>query len=1017
MASKMEVDGAHKDIDEGLYSRQLYVLSREAMAKITKTDVLIVGLTGLGVELAKNTILAGVRSVTLHDDDVATISDLSSQFYLSESDVGKPRGAATVDKLAELNNYVSVTLHTGALDEAFVTKFHVVVLVNQPLELQLKINDFTHPKNIGFISAESRGVFGYVFTDYGTDFLVHDTTGEPPSSHMIASISNEGLVTVVDDARIQFEDGDTVSFSEVGGLTGLNTEQFKVKLLGPYTFNIGDVSKHGQYTTGGYVTQVKQPKKLNFKSLRESLAEPGEFLISDFAKMDYPPQLHVGFQALHAFHAKHGSFPASHNVAHADEVLATAKELGSKAKEPVTVTDDVIKQLAFGAQGDISPMAAVLGGIAAQEILKAASGKFHPIFQWFYFDAIELLPEGELAADEFQPKGTRYDGQIITLGNTLQQKLNKLTYFLVGAGAIGCEMLKTWAMMGVSAGGGKIHVTDMDTIEKSNLNRQFLFRSTDLEKLKSQTAATAVAKMNPNINISAYSLRVGAETENIFNEAFYNSLDGVCNALDNIEARMYMDSQCVFYRKPLLESGTLGTKGNTQVVVPHLTESYASSRDPPEKSIPTCTLHHFPNQIEHTLQWARDLFEGLYKNSADNVNSYLSNAAFTESLKKQSPGARLEILQNIKSCLTDKPLNFNQCIIWARLKFEELFTNNIQQLLYNFPKDMITTTGAPFWSGPKRAPTPLKFNPEDPLHLDFIVSAANLRAVNYGLKGERDTQVFKSVVKEIVVPEFNPKKVKIQVNENEQQNNQEKQEASEDDEALCNNILAELPAPSSNPGYRMTPIGFEKDDDSNFHMDFITATSNLRASNYNIAHADKHKSKGIAGKIIPALVTTTALVTGLVCIELIKLVQQKKLEKYKNGFVNLALPLFAFSEPLAPQKKAITPEWSWTLWDRFDVSGELTLSEFIDYFKKKHELEITMISCGVSMIYSFFMGKDKLQERLPMKMPQLVEHVSKQAIPPNKTYLIFEICANRMSDDEDVDVPYVKYTLEKNAST
>ena len=63
-----------------------------------------------------------------------------------------------------------------------------------------------------------------------------------------------------------------------------------------------------------------------------------------------------------------------------------------------------------------------------------------------------------------------------------------------------------------------------------------------------------------------------------------------------------MDRRCVYYRKPLLESGTLGTKGNIQVVLPYLTESYGSSQDPPEKTIPICTLHNFPNAIEHTLQ-------------------------------------------------------------------------------------------------------------------------------------------------------------------------------------------------------------------------------------------------------------------------------------------------------------------------------------------------------------------------------------------------------------------------------
>ena len=63
-----------------------------------------------------------------------------------------------------------------------------------------------------------------------------------------------------------------------------------------------------------------------------------------------------------------------------------------------------------------------------------------------------------------------------------------------------------------------------------------------------------------------------------------------------------MDQRCVFFEKPLLESGTLGTKGNTQVIIPHLTESYASSQDPPEKETPSCTVKNFPNAIAHTIE-------------------------------------------------------------------------------------------------------------------------------------------------------------------------------------------------------------------------------------------------------------------------------------------------------------------------------------------------------------------------------------------------------------------------------
>jgi len=604
------------------------------------------------------------------------------------------------------------------------------------------------------------------------------------------------------------------------------------------------------------------------------------------------------------------------------------------------------------------------------------------------------------------------------LGWPLVEKLFELRYLLVGSGAIGSEMLKNWAMMGVGTGAnGGVVLTDPDTIEKSNLSRQFLFRSWDIQSSKAQKAAAAISVMNPQMKVEALLQRVGADTEDVFDDAFWEPLSGVCNALDNVQARLYVDQRCVYYSKSLLESGTLGAKGNVQVVVPQLTESYGSSRDPPEKSIPVCTLKNFPNQIEHTIQWARDVFEGFFKQSAEDANSYLSQPDFLSALERQ-PGVRKPTLEALRANLSsERPISLEQCIVWARLRFEELFHNSIAQLLFNFPLDMTTSSGTPFWSGPKRPPTPLVFSTDDPMHLDFLLAAANLRAFNYGLKGSTDRAFIKKVVDTVMVPEFVPKSgVKITSDPKEEEKEGGAAAAAPpDDEAICDEITKQLPTPSSLAGYRMTPCEFEKDDDTNFHIDFITACSNLRATNYKIAEADKLKTKQIAGKIIPAIATTTAMVTGLVCIEMLKLVQgsSKKLEDYKNAFCNLALPFVSFSEPIAAPTKKVgkSGKMSWTLWDRFDINEgrDITLEEFLALFNERHGLEVTMISSGVSILYSFFTNAKKLKERMPLPMSQLVTEVSKTEFKPKQTYVTFEICCNDTADDEDVEVPYVRY--------
>jgi ubiquitin-activating enzyme E1 len=1014
MSEPIQVDtpSPRGEIDESLYSRQLYVLGKEAMLKMQNSNVLIIGQRGLGVEIAKNVALAGVKSLTLYDPQSVELRDLSSQFFLNEEDVGKERASTTAPKLAELNAYVPISVATD-ISEQSLAKYQVIVATDLTLEEQVKINAFTHANNIQFIATESRGLFGSVFVDFGTDFTIIDPTGEEPDTGIVSDIESDGTVSVLVDSRHGLQDGDFVKFSEVQGLDINDGQLFKVEVLGPFAFKIGDVSKFGTYAKGGLYTQVKVPEKVNYQSLVEQLAKP-DFVFSDFAKFDRPAQLHLGFQALHQFKEKRGHFPRPFNVEDSNEFLHLSKNLATQTNYEGDLDEDLLKELAYQATGDIPAITAFLGGLVAQEVLKASSGKFTPIKQFLYFDSLESLPKSlPRNAENTKPINSRYDAQIAVFGLDFQQKIANSKTFLVGSGAIGCEVLKNWALMGLGSGPeGKITITDNDTIEKSNLNRQFLFRPKDVGKNKSEVAALAAVLINQDLKgkIEPRGDKVGPETEDIFNNEFWQSLDFVTNALDNIDARTYVDRRCVFFKKPLLESGTLGTKGNTQVVVPGLTESYSSSQDPPEKSIPLCTLRSFPNKIDHTIAWSKSLFQGYFTDAAENVNLYLSQPNYLEATLKQSGDVK-SILQTISDSLNNRPYSFDDCIKWARLEFEKKFNHDIKQLLYNFPADATTSNGAPFWSGTKRAPTPLEFDVNKKDHLDFVIGAANLCAFNYGLKGdsgEADKAAYIKVLDAVKIEPFNPRSdIKIQVNDEDPDPNA--QQDLESDE--LNKLAASLPHPSTLAGYRLNPVEFEKDDDTNHHIEFITAASNARAANYQIETADRQKTKFIAGRIIPAIATTTALVTGLVQLELYKVVDGKNnVEDYKNGFVNLALPFFGFSEPIASPKSKYNDTEFDKIWDRFDIKGDITLKELIDHFQDKEGLEITMLSYDVSLLHASFFPPKKVKERQHLSITQLIKVVTKKEIPSHVKTLILEICTDD-KEGEDVEVPYINITL------
>lgn len=1034
-------------LDEGLYSRQLYVFGREAQQKLQQSNVLFAGLRGLGVETAKNVILAGVKSVGLLDHTPVSLSDLGAQFYLTENDVGKQRADVSFPQLQTLNPYVNVHVVSEILSLELLSqnKYQILVLTDSNLTDAIKYNDYCHKNGIKFLWAECPGVYTHLFVDFpgplvdseesmahmgAAGHFVSDVTGEQPMRGLIAhvSCSAPGIVTMHEDQRHGLQDGDYVTFEEVSGMKELNLSEARpIKVLTPFTFTIEDTTLYTPYSgTKGYVQQVKRGKFFQFQSLRETLTKQTPISNDNWGN---EKALHVLTIAVGRFQETHGGRkPRVDSWEEAQEIVAIAKDINDKEMDPKVdgLNDFLLLNVARVVSCELNPLCAFMGGVLGQEVLKGASGKFVPIQQWYYHDGSHVLPsEAEqkvnpLQLQEHAPLNSRYDSQIGVFGLRMQQKLQEQRYFVVGAGAIGCEMVKNFALMGIGTSGkGSVSITDMDTIERSNLNRQFLFRSEDVGSMKSVSAAKAVKKMNPSININAQSVRVAPQTESLYDDDFWEGLDGVVTALDNVEARIYVDQRCIYYQKPLIDSGTLGTKGSTQVIVPFLTESYGSSRDAPEESIPVCTLKNFPHKIEHTIQWARDHFEGLFKSGPSEVNNYLTKSDYLVELAKQQ-NVQLQNLATIQSYLVDdKPQDFSACIRWARMLWEDEYHYKIAQLLYNFPSDSATPEGVPFWSGAKRPPVVLKFDPSDPLHFDFIVAAATLRAVNYRINVNKDVDFIKNVLSTVVPKPFVPaQNAKIATTEAEAKEMMDKTE--DDHEVKVQQVIAALPVPSKLTGYHLQAIEFEKDDDTNSHIDFITTCSNLRARNYAIKESDRHETKFTAGKIIPAIATTTALVTGMVCMEVYKVLQPSKnqIEDFRCFSCNLALPILSSSEPIAPAKTKTqlkNGEWGWSLWDRIEVrEGDITLEQLMAHFQEKYGLEVTMLSHGASMIfYNFGVGlKKKVKDRLKEKVSDLVQSVGGVELKAHDKYLILEACVQN-ADEQEVEIPYVRFRFRE----
>ncbi|CAE6451163.1 unnamed protein product [Rhizoctonia solani] len=422
------------------------------------------------------------------------------------------------------------------------------------------------------------------------------------------------------------------------------------------------------------------------------------------------------------------------------------------------------------------------------------------------------------------------------LGDELYGKLSSAKTLVVGAGGIGCELLKNLVLSGFA----EITLLDLDTIDLSNLNRQFLFRKKDVKQSKALVAAATAQPFNPSVKMHPIH---GNIKEPQFDVGWFKQFDIVMNALDNLDARRHVNKMCIAAGIPLIESGTAGYLGQVQPLMHHTlhssseTECFECVAKPVPKSFPVCTIRSTPSTALHCIVWAKSyLLPQLFgeeedEGELDKAVAAGENASEIATLKEEAQAFKTvrALLRTSTMGTTDKA---------ASAVFAKIYDQDINRLLAM--SDM--------W----------KYRvPPVPLDRSAILEGAFVDSRNDASSGkEKDEAIAAGEKDGADSGRDNSNQAPTGAGLKDQKALTLKETVELFDDSL-RRLAARIP--------REEIITFDKDDEDT--LDFVTAGANLRAYAYGIEQKTRWEVKEMAGNIIPAIATTNAIIAGLIVIQ------------------------------------------------------------------------------------------------------------------------------------------------------
>ena len=434
--------------------------------------------------------------------------------------------------------------------------------------------------------------------------------------------------------------------------------------------------------------------------------------------------------------------------------------------------------------------------------------------------------------------------ELVLNDKELVQEIRNAKILLVGAGGIGCEVIKTMLLSGFT----DFNVIDLDTIDVSNLNRQFLFNSTHVSKSKAVVAAEVAESRFAHRDIEGKTVNIkphqGLIQEDQFDLDFFKSHTLVINALDNRAARSYVNCMCLDADVPLIESGSQGYLGQVYPIIKGASRCYDCNGQQSEgKTYAACTIRNHPSLPIHCIVWGKHLFAQLFgEPNADNdvspdptlkeeeSESVTNGSASNDTQEKQQNGvkeaAKRESLREFAASHGYDP----------DIIFKRVFQDDIEYLLEM--KDMWTN---------RRKPIPLY-----------------VQDIKAGIEpSSASTSSSSSSV---------------------QRNGQEPTSGLADQRIWslkeCFDVFSKSVSELKS---RITSkdqfLVWDKDDTE--ALNFVTAVSNFRSHCFAIERKSRFDVKQMAGNIIPAIPSTNSIIGGLIALQAVTIIRQ--LMKLKKG--------------------------------------------------------------------------------------------------------------------------------------